>query len=136
MFRGLSLRRTSAPSGVGDPERLARWRPPRPEPEELQWAREAMDDRRLGEAERHLQRALTSDPECAAVRSLMGLLHEQVGEHHAAYRCYRLSLMLDPDDPVAADGLTRYCRRFGYDASSRAINPAAAHPEERRGAAP
>ena len=60
----------------------------------------------------------------------MGVLHERLGEHHAAYRCYRLALMLDRDDTVAGEGLRRYCERFGYDAASAAINPAPIGPHE------
>ena len=130
MFKSMSTRRSSGPGGAANPERLAQWSPPRREPEELRWAREAMDGRRLAEAERHLQRALTSGPDCAAVRTLMGVLHEQVGEHQAAYRCYRLALMLDPRDAIAEDGLRRYCLRFGYNPSSQAVNLATADPAD------
>jgi tetratricopeptide (TPR) repeat protein len=98
---------------------------PRRDPPDLILARQALDGRRLDEAERHLRRALDTAPDCAEVRTLTGLLHERLGEHHAAYRCYRLALMLDPHDTVAGDGLHRYCHRFGYDASNKAINPAA-----------
>jgi hypothetical protein len=58
----------------------------------------------------------------------MGLLHERLVEHHAAYRCYRLALTLNPRDPVAGEGLLRYCWRFGFDPGSRAINPASDRP--------
>jgi Tfp pilus assembly protein PilF len=115
-------------SGVGRSDRRFNWTPPRREPPELVLARNALADHRLADAERHLQRALISGPDCAEVRTLMGLLHEQVGEHHAAYRCYWLALSLDRGDIVAGDGLRRYCQRFGYDPSSKAINPAAADP--------
>ena len=67
--------------------------------------------------------ALDAAPDSAEVRTLMGLLHQRVGEHHAAYQCYRLALLLDRHDPVAGDGLRRYCRRFGFDPGNRAINP-------------
>ncbi len=58
----------------------------------------------------------------------MGILHERVGEHHAAYQCYRLALKLDRHDHVAADGLRRYCQRFGYDPGNKVINPAVVDP--------
>ena len=60
----------------------------------------------------------------------MGVLHERLGEHHAAYQCYRLALMLDPHDTVAGDGLRRYCQRFGYDPGNKAINPWPTDPHE------
>jgi Tfp pilus assembly protein PilF len=130
MNKGVSFDHFSRSSGVGGSDCLTRWRSPRAEPEELRWAREAMDQHRLADAERHLQRALVSGPECAAVRTLLGLLHEQVGEHHAAYRCFRLALMLDPRDATAGDGLSRYCQRFGHDPANQAINPAASNSPE------
>jgi tetratricopeptide (TPR) repeat protein len=108
-------------------DRLLNWNPPRRDPPDLILARQALDCRRLDEAERHLQRALDTAPNCAEVRTLMGLLHERLGEHHAAYRCYRLALILDPHDTTAGDGLHRYCHRFGYDPDNKAINPAATH---------
>lgn len=101
------------------------WTPPRSDPPELVAARRALDARQFADAERHLQRALIRLPDCAKVRTLLGLLHELLGEHHAAYQCYRLAIKLDPRDTVAADGLLRYCHRFGYDPANRAINPAA-----------
>ena len=108
--------------------RILDWNPPRRDPPDLIMARQALDRRRLDEAERHLRRALDTAPDCAEVRTLMGLLHERLGEHHAAYRCYRLALMLDREDAVASDGILRYCRRFGYDPGSKAINPRAEEP--------
>jgi Tfp pilus assembly protein PilF len=120
--------RLSGLSGLRSSDRLLDWAPTRREPPELVLARKALADHRLADAERHLQRALVAGRDCAEVRTLMGLLHEQVGEHHAAYRCYWLALSLDHDDIVAGDGLRRYCQRFGYDPSSKAINPAAADP--------
>lgn len=109
--------------GIAD--RIRNWERIRPDPPELDLARHAMHDLRLAEAERHLQRALDLAPNCAEVRTLMGLLHERVGEHHAAFQCYRLALKLDPADADAGAGLLRYCRRFGYDPRNKAINPGA-----------
>ena len=83
-----------------------------------------MDRRQFADAERHLIRALDKAPESAEVRALMGVLHERLGEHHAAYQCYRMALQLDRNDPTARDGLRRYCERFGFDPHSKAINPA------------
>jgi tetratricopeptide (TPR) repeat protein len=109
-------------------DRFLDWSPPRTDIPELNLARQALDGQRLAEAERYLRRALDAAPNCAAVRTLMGLLHERLGEHHAAYRCYQLALTLDRDDTVAGDGILRYCRRFGYDPGSKAINPRAERP--------
>lgn len=109
--------------GVAGLERLLGWSPPPSDPPELVFARQALDGRRLEEAERYLLRALDVAPACAEVRTLLGLLHERLGEYHAAYRCFRLALTLDPHDTVAGDGLHRYCLRFGYDHENQAINP-------------
>lgn len=109
-------------------DRLLAWEPPTEEPAELALARQAMARGRLAEAERHLKRALDTAPDCGEVRTVLGHLHERLGEHHAAYRCYRLALTLNPRDSAAAEGLRRYCHRFGYDSGNRAINPAAASP--------
>ena len=119
------VNRIAVLGSVRAPDHLLDWSPPRRDPPELILARQALDGHRLAEAERHLQRAMDSAPDCAEVRTLMGVLHERLGEHHAAYRCYRLALMLDPHDPVADDGLRRYCERFGYDPGNKAINPCA-----------
>jgi Flp pilus assembly protein TadD len=108
----------------GATDRLLEWNPPRRDPPDLILARKALDRRQFDDAERHLRRALDAAPDSAEVRTLMGILHERVGEHHAAYQCYRLALTIDRDDSVAIDGLHRYCRRFGYDPGNKAINPA------------
>ena len=64
------------------------------------------------------------DAESAEARSMMGVLHERLGEHHAAYQCYKLALTIDRHDPIAHAGLRGYCERFGFDFQSSAINPA------------
>jgi Flp pilus assembly protein TadD len=92
-------------------------------PTDLIFARQALDCQRFEDAERHLCRALDSDPESVEVRSLMGVLHERLGEHHAAYQCYKLALQIDRDNPIARAGLRRYCERFGLDFQNKAINP-------------
>ncbi len=101
------------------------WQPPSRVPPDVIIARKALDRRQFADAERHLRRALDAAPDCAEVRTLMGLLHESLEEHHAAYQCYRLALRLDGHDTAAWDGLRRYCQRFGYDANNPAINPCA-----------
>jgi tetratricopeptide (TPR) repeat protein len=104
-------------------ETILDWHPPRQPPPELNLARAALDRRQFDDAERHLHRALDSAPDCAEIRTLMGLIHERLGEHHAAYQCYRLALSLDRHDTAADDGLRRYCERFGYNPENPAINP-------------
>jgi uncharacterized protein HemY len=127
-MKSAHLDRIAARDGDCRPDRILNWYPPRQDPPDLILARQALDREQFADAERHLRRALDTSPDCAEVRTLMGLLHEQMGEHHAAYQCYRLALMLDRHDIVARDGLRRYCQRFGYDAENPAINPAAADP--------
>jgi Tfp pilus assembly protein PilF len=106
-------------------ETVLDWNPPRRVPSDVILARVALDRRQFADAERHLRRALDAAPDCAEVRTLLGIVHESLGEHHAAYQCYRLALKLDRLDTVAGDGLRRYCERFGYDPANAAINPAA-----------
>jgi Flp pilus assembly protein TadD len=94
-------------------------------PNDLILVRRALDQGQLAEAERHLRRALSREPESAEAKSLMGVLHEQLGEHHAAYRCYRATLELDRRDTIALAGIRRYCDRFRLDLRNPALNPAA-----------
>jgi tetratricopeptide (TPR) repeat protein len=123
-MRSIQVNRIAGFGNGGTSDRVLDWAPPKQDPADLILARQALDRRRLADAERHLRRALDAAPDCAEVRTLMGLLHERLGEHHAAYQCYRLALALDRHDTVAMDGLHRYCHRFGYDPGNRAINPA------------
>ena len=97
---------------------------PRRASTDLIFARQALDRQQFEDAERHLCRALDSDPESAEIRSLMGVLHERLGEHHAAYQCYKLALQIDRHEPIAHTGLRRYCEQFGLDFESKSINPA------------
>jgi Flp pilus assembly protein TadD len=105
-------------------ERLPGWTPPRRDPTDLIFARQALDRQELDVAERHLRRALDADPESAEVRSLMGVLHERLGESRAAYRCYRIALTTDRRNAIAGAGLRRCCERFGFEFRDEAINPA------------
>jgi tetratricopeptide (TPR) repeat protein len=125
-MRDLHVNRIADLGTVGGFHRSLNWNPPRQDPPDLIHARQALHSRQFADAERHLQRALNAAPDCAEVRTLMGVLHERLGEHHAAYQCYRLALTLDHHDTAAGDGLRRYCQRFGYDPGNKAINPAAA----------
>ena len=75
---------------------VADWKPPKQVSADLILARKALDQHRRDEAERHLRRALDDNPDLAETRALMGLLHESLGEHHAAYQCYRLATPARP----------------------------------------
>jgi Flp pilus assembly protein TadD len=105
-------------------DRLLGWTPPRRDPTDLIFARQALDRQELDVAERHLRRALEAVPESAEVRSLMGVLHERLGESRAAYQCYRIALTTDHGNALARAGLRRCCERFGFDFRDKAINPA------------
>jgi tetratricopeptide (TPR) repeat protein len=93
------------------------------DPTDVIFAREALDRRRLADADRLLRRALDAESESTEVRTLMGVLHERLGEHHAAYQCYKKALKGDHHNLIARAGLRRYCDRFGFDFNHPAINP-------------
>lgn len=95
------------------------------DPSDLIFARQALDRRQLADADWYLRRALDADPESPEVRTLMGVLHERLGEPHAAYHRYKQALEVDPHDLIALSGLRRYCERFGFDFNHPVINPAA-----------
>ena len=97
---------------------------PRRDPTDLIFARQALDHKQFEDAERHLRQARDIDPGSAEVQSLMGVLHERLGEHHAAYQCYKTALKFDRHDSIARVGLRRYCDRFGLDFQNKSINPA------------
>jgi hypothetical protein len=88
-------------------------------------ARRAIDHGQLTKAEPHLLRAVESRPDWAEAWGLMGALRERLGEHHSAYQCYRVALVLDRFETLSLGGMRRYCERFGLDFSNPAINPAA-----------
>lgn len=92
--------------------------------ETLAVARRTMKLGHFDLAEHLLQQALEIDPDSAAANTLWGDLHERLGEHHAAYQCYRRVLTQDRCYGPALDGMRRYCERFGLDPHNRAINPA------------
>jgi tetratricopeptide (TPR) repeat protein len=119
--------RVDRPAGRGTDaivDRLLQRTLPGRDPTDLMFARQEMDRQHFEDAERHLRRALDADPESAEARTLMGVLHERLGERHAAYQCYRLTLKIDRHNPIALAGLRRYCERFGLDYQNKTINPA------------
>ncbi len=83
-------------------------------------AHRALDRRQFDEAERLLRAATEKDPGSAVAHNLMGVLHQRLGEHHAAYRSFR----------AGAAGRSILCRRARQpEASLRPLRPR--HP--RRG---
>jgi tetratricopeptide (TPR) repeat protein len=96
---------------------------PSRDPTDLIFARQALDRWDFADAEPYLRRALDADPESAEVQTLMGILHERLGEHHAAYHCYKRALKADRHNWIALAGMRRYCERFGLDFHRRSINP-------------
>ena len=69
-------------------------------------------------------------PDSAEVRTLMGLLHERLGEHHAAYQCYRLALMLDRHDPSRATACGDIASGSGTTPGTRRSIPCADRSDE------
>ena len=66
-----------------------------------------------------------SDRSSVEARTLLGVLQESRGQHHAAYQSYKTALMANPQFGPALDNLRRYCERYGLDFHNKAINPAA-----------
>jgi tetratricopeptide (TPR) repeat protein len=88
-------------------------------------ARRALNRREFEEAEWRLRGAIDQDPQCAEAHNLLGLLHESLGEYHAAYRSYKSALLAERDYEPALGNMRRYCDRFGFDFHNEAINPGA-----------
>ena len=85
----------------------------------------ALNQRNFLEAERLLQEVLDQAPDSPEALTLMGVLHECLGQSHAAYHSYRTALECAPSYGPALDNLKRYCERFGLDFHNKAINPSA-----------
>ena len=85
----------------------------------------ALNQRNFLEAERRLEEVLDQTPDSPEAHTLMGVLHECLGQSHAAYHSYRTALMCAPSYGPALDNLKRYCERFGLDFHNKAINPSA-----------
>jgi DNA-binding response OmpR family regulator len=82
---------------------------------ELLRAKQALDRREFDGAERRLRRALAMDPDSAVAHNLMGVLHQRLGEHRAAYRAFKVALRADPGYEPALENLRRHCTRFGLE---------------------
>ncbi len=85
----------------------------------------ALNQRNFLEAERRLQEVLDQAPDSPEALTLMGVLHECLGQAHAAYHSYRAALECAPSYGPALGNLKRYCERFGLDFHNKAINPSA-----------
>lgn len=85
----------------------------------------ALNQRNFLEAERRLQEVLDQAPDSPEALTLMGVLHECLGQAHAAYHSYWAALECAPSYGPALDNLKRYCERFGLDFHNKAINPSA-----------
>ena len=83
------------------------------------------NERNFLEAERRLQEVLDQAPDSPEALTLMGVLHECLGQAHAAYHSYWAALERAPSYGPALDNLKRYCERFGPDFHNKAINPSA-----------
>ena len=90
---------------------------------DLAAVKRAINKRAFTEAERLLEGVLDNAPDSPEAHTLMGVLHECVGQTHAAYQSYRTALR--PGYTPALNNLKLYCERFGLDFHNKAINPAA-----------
>lgn len=85
----------------------------------------ALNQRDFAQAERLLESVLDQAPDSPEALTLMGVLHECLGQVHAAYHSYRSALECSPHYGPALENLKRYCEQFGLDFHSKAINPCA-----------
>ena len=72
-----------------------------------------------------LRKALDLAPGSPEAHTLTGLLHEALGEQHAAYHAYKTALRNDHSHGPALCLMRAYCDRFGLDFDNPRINPAA-----------
>jgi DNA-binding response OmpR family regulator len=117
-----SLRRTVTGLLMG---RTSRGAPHDRITETLAVARKALRQGQHALAEALLQRMLHLDPDSPRADTLLGELHESLGEFHSAYRSYRSALLKNRRHGPALDGMKRYCDRMGLDFNNVQINPGA-----------
>jgi CheY-like chemotaxis protein len=121
---------------AGKPQRAAKDSPPfldyssvtalvAPPVVDLREVKQAIYRRDLSRARELLEEVLERFPDSLEALNLSGVLHEALGDNHAAYWAYRTALELDRGCKPALDNLRRYCERQGLDFSSKAINPTA-----------
>jgi DNA-binding response OmpR family regulator len=82
---------------------------------ELLRAKRALDHREFEAAERLFRRVIDRDPRSAVAHNLMGVLHQRLGEHHAAYHSFKAAVRVDPNYEAARENLRRQCSRLGLD---------------------
>lgn len=82
---------------------------------ELIRAKRALDCREFDGAERLLRRAIALHPDSPVAHNLMGMLHQRLGEHRAAYQSFKAALRADPRYEPARENLSRQCHRMGLD---------------------
>src|SRR5262249_40150816 len=92
---------------------------------DLAGAKRALNKRNFAEAERLLEEAVDHLPHSPEAHTLRGVLHECLGQSHAAYQSYRTALLCSSGYTPALNNLKRYCDHFGLDFRNKAINPAA-----------
>jgi YesN/AraC family two-component response regulator len=92
---------------------------------DLSEIKRAINQRDLKRAERLLEEVLDKAPDSPEALTISGVLHECMGEAHAAYQAYRHALECDRRYRPALENLKRYCERHGLDFNSKAINPSA-----------
>ncbi len=92
----------------------------------LKSAQRALGGREFATAESLLREALDLAPGSPEAHTLMGLIHEALGEQHAAYHAYKTALRNDHSHGPALCLMRAYCDRFGLDFYNSRINPAAA----------
>jgi tetratricopeptide (TPR) repeat protein len=78
-------------------------------------AKRALDCREFDGAERLIRRAIATDPDSAVAHNLMGVLHQRLGEHNAAYHSFKAAVRADPHYEPARENLRRQCHRLGLD---------------------
>jgi DNA-binding response OmpR family regulator len=82
---------------------------------ELIRAKRSLDCREFDGAEQLLRRAIATDPDSAVAHYLMGVLHQRLGEHNAAYHSFKAALRADPQYEPALENLRRQGNRLGLD---------------------
>ena len=82
-------------------------------------AKRALNRREFAEARRLLRDVIDLDPDSAVAHNLMGLLHENLGECHAAYRSFHAALKADRRYEPALENLRLYCKFVGIDFDDR-----------------
>ena len=92
---------------------------------DLTRAKRALNRRWFDEAEVLLEQAIDLDRDSAEAHTLMGVLHESLGQDHAAYHAYRAALKADPHyEPARAQPAGGTASGSASTSHNRSINPA------------